>query len=197
MDFVQQIDDKILYFIEENLHGGFMDYFFSAINFLMIGGWIWIALGIVMLFSRKWRLTGALLLFTLGVSALVGNVVLKNLLFERTRPFNADPSIELLIPIPKGEYSFPSCHALTCAASGTALYIRNKAAGIAGLIFAVLVSLSRIFFAVHYFSDIIAGFVFGIIFALIIHKFCVNGFDKLIKKAEKKFTRKVEKSQEQ
>ena len=192
MDFIQQIDDKILYFIEGNLHGGFLDYFFSAINFLMIGGGIWIALGIAMLFSKKWRLTGALLIFTLAVSALVGNVVLKNLLFERTRPFNADPSIKLLIPIPTGEYSFPSCHALTCAASGTALFIRNKAAGVAGLIFAVLVSLSRIFFAVHYFSDIIAGFAFGIIFALIIHKFFINVLDNLIKKAEKKFTRKVE-----
>lgn len=174
MKFIQNIDNGILYFIEDNLHGGILDYIFKFVNLLMEGGALWIIAGIVMLFNKSWRKAGIMLLLTLGLTALIGNFVLKGLIFTRTRPFNADPSINVLIRIPFGEFSFPSNHALTCASCAVIVCLRNKLAGVFAWVFTALVGFSRIFFAVHYFSDVIGGIAFGIAIGLILYVLYIN-----------------------
>ena len=169
MGYITEFDKDVIYYIYNNLHGGFLDVFFSFIYFLSNGAWIWIAAGGAMLCSRKWRLTGVMLLLSLGISAVFGNYVLKNI-FSRNRPFIDDPTIQLLIDIPHGYYSFPSGHSITAGASAFSIFIRNKTIGAFAVLLAVLICLSRIFFAVHYPTDIIAGFVLGAVCAVVVWK---------------------------
>ena len=141
MGFIQSFDNSILYYIYEHWHNAFTNGFFTAISSASNGGIIWIVLGIIMLFSKKWRPTGIILLLSVGLSAVIGNLILKNI-FCRIRPFVADPSIELIIGVPHGYYSFPSgisCGTLSHGRAlrsdigrgmlGAAVYFRAAATG--------------------------------------------------------------------
>ncbi len=105
----------------------------------------------------------------LGLGACI-NIIIKNVI-RKGRP--AFPLIEKSI-----SYSFPSGHAM-CATIfyGVILYFiikesRNKYFKVFSTIFFLilitLISFSRIYLGVHYFTDVIMGIVFGIIVLIII-----------------------------
>jgi len=194
MGWVTEFDRDVVYYVYNNLHGGFWDSFFRVIYFLGSAAWIWIAAGAAMLFSRKWRLTGVMLLLSLGISAVLGNYVLKNI-FCRNRPFVDDPTIQLLIAIPHGYYSFPSGHSITAGASAISVFIRNKAAGAAAIVLALLICFSRVFFAVHYPTDIIAGFILGAVCAVLVYKLMSKKVQTLLDKIPPKLSSKAEEKQ--
>lgn len=196
MGWVTEFDRDVIYYVYNNMHGGFLDDFFQVIYFLSAGAWIWIAAAAAMLFSRKWRLTGVMLLLSLGISALFGNYVLKNI-FCRNRPFVDDPAIQLIISIPHGYYSFPSGHSITAAASAVSVFIRDKAVGTAAIILALLICFSRVFFAVHYPTDIIAGFILGAVCAVVVHKLLSKKTQTLLNKIPPRFNKAAEEKQAQ
>jgi len=84
--------------------------------------------------------------------------------FNRDRPFEALKDIRVLERKPTSR-SFPSWHAYNVASQGFLLAFLLNSIGIAiiVLIFAVVVSFSRIQLGVHYPSDVIFGFFIGII----------------------------------
>ena len=63
--------------------------------------------------------------------------------------------------------SFPSGHTTTAFASAVALWLENRKIGLPAIVFSVIVAVSRLYFQVHYLTDVLAGAVSGILFALL------------------------------
>ena len=97
----------VLYYLQ-SIRSSKLDRFMKTVTKLGNAGAVWICLAIVMLFFNNTRKGGMALLVALASSAILGNLVLKNLI-NRDRPCWRDPSIALLIPEPE-DYSFPSGH---------------------------------------------------------------------------------------
>ena len=123
-------------------------------------GIIWIILTVLLLIIPKTRKTGVIMMAALLVDVLLCNVFIKNLV-ARTRPFDVNTAVQLLVAKPR-DYSFPSGHTAASFASVTALYlVGEKKMWKAALVLAVLIALSRLYLYVHYPTDIIGGVVFG------------------------------------
>lgn len=156
----------ILDFIQENLKCGFLDAFMPLVTRLGDGGIFWIAVAVILLFTKKYRKTGAMLGTALLLGFLIGNCTLKPLV-ARTRPYDM-PGTEVALLVDRlSDYSFPSGHTLACAEAATVLLIREKRFGIPALIIAILVALSRLYLYVHYPTDVLAGAVLGTLFGIL------------------------------
>ena len=174
MEFIQSIDNSVWMFIVNNIKCTFMDKFMVFITSLGNGAVIWIVIGILMMRSKKYRLYGRILLFTLLVGAITGNIVIKNLV-GRVRPCNVNPLVEMIIERPT-TYSFPSGHSLTSFAAAFVLLKTDKKFGIGAIVLAILIAFSRVYLYVHYFSDILVGALVGMIVALIMYNFMIHKF---------------------
>lgn len=82
---------------------------------------------------------------------------------------------------PADIYSFPSKHASTAFSLATSVILHKKVLGWIAAIFAILISVSRFYLGAHYWSDIIAGAVLGIIISCATDK-AANYFEKGKKK---------------
>lgn len=91
----------------------------------------------------------------------------------RLRP-SADPAVKYLIDV-VGNYresttfSFPSAHAANTAAVAVffSLLVRNKSLSVMLLLWSVLNCWTRLYLGVHYPGDILVGFLWGIISAVV------------------------------
>lgn len=160
LEWIHDIDAQILLFIQQYIRSDLFTGFWKGVTFLGDGGWFWIVLGVVLLFSKKTRRAGFTALLALAIGALVTNLGLKNLV-ARIRPYDA---VEGLVPLVTRlkDYSFPSGH--TCASFACAV-VYYKAFpgkwGKAAAILAVLIALSRLYVGVHYPTDVLAGGIVG------------------------------------
>ena len=146
--------------IIQNLRTPIGDVVVPLITRLGDAGIIWIILTILLLIIPKTRKTGVIMMAALLVDVLLCNVLIKNLV-ARTRPFDVNTAVQLLIEKPQ-DYSFPSGHTAASFASVTALYLAGeKKMWKAALMLAVLIALSRLYLNVHYPTDIIGGVIFG------------------------------------
>ncbi len=107
------------------------------------------------------------LLFSyIGSIFLLGVVIIAPIkkFFDRDRPFEILEDIKVLERKPTSR-SFPSWHSYNVASQGLLLaYLLNSLlVAILVLIFAVIISFSRIQLGVHYPSDVIFGFIIGFI----------------------------------
>ena len=64
--------------------------------------------------------------------------------------------------VPK-DYSFPSGHTMASFASAGALLFTEKKFGIGACVLAVLMGISRLYFYVHFPTDVLAGIVLGLL----------------------------------
>jgi len=162
LSWIQNMDALILLYIQNHIRADFMDGFWKAVTFLGNGGWFWIVLAILLLFTVKTRRAGFCALLAMAAGFLITNVLLKNLV-GRIRPYDV---INGLVPLiaRQSDASFPSGHA--CASFASAfVYLRTLPGrwGAAALTLAILISFSRLYVGVHYPSDVIAGIVIGIV----------------------------------
>ena len=95
----------ILYMIQ-NLRTPLGDAIVPVITKLGDAGIIWIILTLILLIIPKTRKTGVIMTAALLVDLLLCNVLIKNLV-ARTRPFDVNTAVKLLIEKPH-DYSFPS-----------------------------------------------------------------------------------------
>ena len=143
----------------QNLRTPIGDVVVPLITRLGDAGIIWIILTVLLLIIPKTRKTGVIMMAALLVDVLLCNVFIKNLV-ARTRPFDVNTAVQLLVAKPQ-DYSFPSGHTASFA-SVTALYLAGeKKMWKAALVLAVLIALSRLYLYVHYPTDIIGGVIFG------------------------------------
>ena len=176
METILNIDNSVLDFLI-SIRTEFLNDFFAFFSYIGSGGIIWIVTAIILLFFRRTRKVGFILLISLGITALINNLVIK-VIVDRERPFITNEALKTIILKPSGA-SFPSGHASSSFAAAAVLlkYFRKK--GLFGLAAAILISFSRIYFCVHYPSDVIAGAVEGVLIALIISFAFEKIYDKI------------------
>ena len=119
-------------------------------------------LGFVYKPTRKYAHVAAIALL---LCLLCGNMILKPML-ARIRPFDVNTAVTLLIQAPK-DFSFPSGHSQASFSVATAVFMWKKKWGIPALIFASLIAFSRMYLYVHYPTDVLAGILFGVTFAMV------------------------------
>lgn len=158
----------------QTLHTPFLDAFMSAFTKLGDAGIVWILLALILLLVPKTRKMGLVLMAALLVDVILCNGILKNWV-ARTRPFDVNTAISLLVPRPH-DFSFPSGHTAASFASIAALYLVNRDSarlGIparlskilwkAALVVGCLLALSRLYLYVHFPTDILGGILVGIL----------------------------------
>ena len=158
----------------------FLDAFLAVLTRLGDYGWFWIVVAAALLIAPKTRRWGIEMGLALILGAVICNLILKNVT-ARIRPYDFDPSVVLLIPR-EHNFSFPSGHAAVSFEGAVTIFRHNRAWGTAALVLAVLIAFSRLYFRVHYPSDVLCGTLIGIanafLSALIV--------DRIAKKLDKK-----------
>ncbi len=155
----------VLNWIQDNLRCALLDTLMPMITFLGNGGWFWIALTLVGMIPKATRKYAFMSAFALICCLVFGNLILKPCI-ARTRPFDIQTGMQLLIEKPH-DYSFPSGHTQASFAAATAVFFKDKRWGIGALVLAVLIAFSRMYLFVHYPTDILAGILFGVGYAVI------------------------------
>lgn len=150
---------RFLDFVREHFVGGFSDKVMVFITHCGDKGYIWIAAGLIMCMTKKYRRCGITLLSGLLAGVLIGNVLLKNMVC-RERPCWIREIEGLLIAVPK-DYSFPSGHTLSSFLAATVIVCRNRLLGMTAFAAAALIAFSRMYLYVHFPTDIIGGAVIG------------------------------------
>lgn len=159
---MNQFEASIILWIQENLRGP-LDGLWVFITHLGDEGYLWIALGIILLFFKKTRPIGFTVLLSLLINFIIVNVTLKDLI-ARPRPFVVNENIVTLISKPSAYRSFPSGHTSGSFSAMFALYRwLPKKIGIPALILASLIALSRLYVGVHYPTDLLGGVIIGFI----------------------------------
>lgn len=130
-------------------------------------GLIWIAVALALLIPKSTRKIGLAVALSLALVAIFNNLILKPF-FARPRPFTAADFV-LLIKAPGG-WSFPSGHTASSFAAATAIFLQNRRAGFIALIVALLIAFSRLYFCVHYPSDVVVGMLEGVVIAGLVTK---------------------------
>lgn len=85
-------------------------------------------------------------------------------------------------------WSFPSGHTSSSFAFATAVFANNKKWGIGAFILAAAIGFSRIYLGVHYFTDVLAGAVLGVVYG-VIGVLIIGALIKLIKKKDNKLSK--------
>ncbi len=160
------MDFDILYAIQNNMNSDVLNVIMPAITELGNLGFIWIALGVALLISKRFRTWGIVLLLALLVTFVLGNLVLKPLV-ARPRPFLQDTTYQLLITPPSG-WSFPSGHSSSSAAAATVVCFMpvKKRWKILVCALAVAIAFSRLYLFVHFPLDVACGIGLGVVCAL-------------------------------
>lgn len=164
------MEADILLWIQNNIRNDVLTPIFKFITTLGNAGVIWIVLSVGLLIPKKTRRVGALALVSLVFSALIDNVILKNVV-ARTRPYDVIEGLTSLVGAQK-DYSFPSGHTGSAFAAAVVMFLGlPKKCGIPILVFACLMGLSRLYVGVHYPSDVLGGALIGTGIALFTYWF--------------------------
>lgn len=156
---IEGFDALVLEFFQ-NIHTPVLDRIMVAVTNIGEMGMVWIVIAIPLLFSKKYRVWGIMVLASLLLGLIVGNGILKNVI-GRARPCWVHPEVQLLVANPK-DFSFPSGHTLSSFEAATVLMFANKKMGIPALFLAIVMAASRLYLYVHYPTDILGGIVLGI-----------------------------------
>lgn len=154
---------NILWWIRDNLTNPFLDTVMPYISSLARHGEFWILLAVILLCFKKTRKAGVAMGLAMACGFLIGNIGLKNSI-ARTRPYDL-VEVELLVKR-LSDFSFPSGHTLVSFEAATALWVYHRRWGVAALVLAALIALSRLYLFVHYPTDVLAGLLLGIGIAL-------------------------------
>ncbi len=112
-----------------------------------------------------------LYLFVLAIiSGIFARFILNELVhlfYKEIRPANLGQA-KILIPVPKN-YSFPSGHASFFFGVSSFLFFYNIYLSIVFILCSFLVGTARVFCGVHWFKDILGGFLAGLLSAIVVY----------------------------
>lgn len=161
MQTIINIDLNIMNFIKVYLKCSFLDFLMPIVSELGNNGFIWITMSVFLIFNKKYRHIGIIMLTTIFMAVILGEGIIKHLV-QRPRPSNFIDASNLLIKVPDS-YSFPSGH--TTMAFGSVFVFSKyfKKYKLYFFAFASIIGFSRIYLSVHYPSDVIGGVILGFI----------------------------------
>lgn len=162
MNLIQNIDNYILQYIQNNMRTPIMDIIMPLITSIGNGLTIWMLIGAIFVITKKYRKYGFMIILSLILSFIVGNLSLKPLI-GRIRPFDVVPLLDTLLIKPPTDFSFPSGHTMSAFASAVVLFYMDKKVGTLALILSTLIGFSRLYLYVHYPSDVFCGMLIGIL----------------------------------
>lgn len=160
------MEGNILLFIQENVRKEWLDPVVIFITGLGDKGIFWVLVTALLFFFRRTRKTAFMCLVSLVQVLCINNLFLKNIVC-RVRPYEAVAGLVPLVAKPS-DWSFPSGHSACAFAAAVVLLFRMpKSVGVPAIVLAVLIALSRLYVGVHYPTDVLAGGLCGIIFAVL------------------------------
>lgn len=161
IELLTNVDIQILLSIQESVRVSWLTPIVVFITSLGNAGLFWILLSALLLLSKKTRKIGVISFLALLASLFLNNLLLKNLV-GRIRPYDVCGMLTPLVAKPV-DFSFPSGHTGSSFASAYVMYRHlPKKAGIALLVLASCIALSRLYVGVHYPSDVFVGMFTGI-----------------------------------
>ena len=169
MEWVNIFDAEIALFAHRVLQsaGAFATPVLKCFSVLGNGGAVFIVISAVLLLFRRTRRTGVTALLALLIGTLLTDLLLKHIV-ARPRPFEDAASVfhrywTAAGGMPASGYSFPSGHTTAAMAFAMAIFLcgRKRFAWLSFFI-PVLMGFSRIYFGVHYASDVAAGLAVGL-----------------------------------
>ncbi|MBR1798007.1 MAG: phosphatase PAP2 family protein [Clostridiales bacterium] len=168
------MDSSILIYIQEFIRNDILDPVMVFITHTGDYGVLWIALVLLLIIIPKTRILGHVAGFSLAIESVINNLILKPVV-ARIRPYEVIEELILMIEEQK-DYSFPSGHsgaafavagafffALVLGIPGLSSDRRYKVFTIVVLIYATLLSFSRLYVGVHYPTDVLAGIALGLL----------------------------------
>lgn len=176
MDKFLQFDGNLLIGIQSALYADWLTPIMKFITWFGEGGYFWIACCILLLCFKRTRRIGIMCTLALMLTFICCNLVIKPWV-DRTRPWVVFEAVNRLIADP-GDPSFPSGHSANAMGPAWALYLatrkdENQRAmhklGIAGVVLALFIGLSRLYLGVHFPTDVLGGLILGIICATIVY----------------------------
>lgn len=132
-------------------------------------GYIWALFALILFLHIGWdRFLGVIeqVLVVLAVALALYHLI--KLTVRRPRPFATDPNIKAEVP-PLDKYSFPSGHTMNNLAVASAVTYVVPQYGWVMLLLPLTWGLLRVYFGVHWLTDVICGFVLGILSFIIGH----------------------------
>lgn len=176
----------------ETLHNPITNPIFYVITTLGNAGWFWIVLAVLMLtvLPKKYKKAGLTMAIALILSLIFCNGIMKHL-WARPRAFwvvgqnfVVGNEFENLYGIFNSihDYSFPSGHSSASFAAAVSIFMWRKKEGSAALVLAALIAFSRLYFTVHYPTDVLVGTITGALYgvaAYFIVKALINKVTKL------------------
>lgn len=176
----------------ETLHNPITNPIFYVITTLGNTGWFWIVLAVLMLtvLPKKYKKAGLTMAIALILSLIFCNGIMKHL-WARPRAFwvvgqnfVVGNEFENLYGIFNSihDYSFPSGHSSASFAAAVSIFMWRKKEGSAALVLAALIAFSRLYFTVHYPTDVLVGTITGALYgvaAYFIVKALINKVPKL------------------
>ena len=191
LEFLYQIDVKLLYFINHTLSNSFFDKLFPFITDVKNWYIAYLILFLILIIKggRIGRIAAVAVILLIVVTDQFNSFFLKSL-FGRIRPCNIFSDLNVLVTCTEA-FSFPSSHAVNnfgAAMFFTKIFPKYKWSL---FIVAALLAFSRPYVGVHYPSDAIGGAIIGMIFGYIF-AYIVIKMDGFISMKQTKITDKYE-----
>ena len=177
-DKLKRFDDRFITLINGKMKNKFWDVFMYRITDL--GGAVFSSVFLMMLVflgDEDIRFIGLEGLLIIGISQSIVYTLKK--LMSRERPYKIIQNINTF-GINMKDYSFPSGHTTASFSIATTIALNIPRLSLLVFALALLIGVSRIYLAVHYPTDVVAGIVLGVGTGIIVHYYLLNHITNLI-----------------
>ena len=125
-------------------------------------GIVWWFVCLMFLILPKWRYTGLVIIFSIGLTSLMGEGIIKHTV-KRVRRCHTMEAEDRLPNNPRTFYSFPSGHTASSFAVAMVIILSRCPIYVVApiLLTALAIGFSRVYLRVHYLTDVVVGMLLG------------------------------------